>query len=195
MLRNARNRILLQQQNNKKIRNRKTLQLKADYVHKIKLKRKSYLYNLLQTDTINVNSRHNYHIQENKNYTTEALCDKIIEAINSISFEMPDWLGGERVGFNLKTINEITLPRLPMLASGTVVPANFGEFGAILGDNKREPEIVSPLSTIKQAVAEVVGSGGETVIYLILDGKEIYKTVVKENKANTIKTGVNALAE
>ncbi len=121
--------------------------------------------------------------------------NKIIEAINSISFEMPDWLGGERVGFNLKTINEITLPRLPMLASGTVVPANFGEFRAILGDNKREPEVVSPLSTIKQAVAEVVGSGGETVIYLILDGKEIYKTVVKENKANTIKTGVNALAE
>ena len=52
-----------------------------DYVHPVKLKRKGYLYNLLNTNTINVNSRHNYHIQENKNYTIEAKSDKVIEAI------------------------------------------------------------------------------------------------------------------
>lgn len=45
---------------------------------------------------------------------------------------------------------------LPALASGTVVPANFGRFAAILGDNKKEPEVVSPLSTMKQAVLEAL---------------------------------------
>jgi putative glutamine amidotransferase len=54
---------------------------KLDYVHPIKLKRKGYLHNLLNTNTLNVNSRHNYHIQENKNYVIEAKCDKVIEAI------------------------------------------------------------------------------------------------------------------
>ena len=54
---------------------------KLDYVHTIKLKRKGYLHNLLHTDTINVNSRHNYHIEDNKNYTIEAKCDKVIESI------------------------------------------------------------------------------------------------------------------
>lgn len=45
---------------------------------------------------------------------------------------------------------------IPQLATGTVVPANFGRFAAILGDNKREPEVVSPLSTMKQAVLEAL---------------------------------------
>lgn len=45
---------------------------------------------------------------------------------------------------------------LPALAKGTVIPANYGNFAAILGDNKREPEVVSPLSTMKQAVLEAL---------------------------------------
>ena len=45
---------------------------------------------------------------------------------------------------------------LPALATGTVVPANYGRFAAILGDNKKEPEVVSPLSTMKQAVLEAL---------------------------------------
>lgn len=45
---------------------------------------------------------------------------------------------------------------LPALATGTVVPANYGRFAAILGDNRKEPEVVSPLSTMKQAVLEAL---------------------------------------
>jgi hypothetical protein len=41
-----------------------------------------------------------------------------------------------------------------MLAEGTVVPKQAGMFAAILGDNTREHEVVSPLSTIKQALRE-----------------------------------------
>lgn len=54
---------------------------KDDYVHKIKLTNKGYLHNLLKCDSLFVNSRHNYHIQKNKNYIIEAKCDKVIEAI------------------------------------------------------------------------------------------------------------------
>lgn len=32
---------------------------------------------------------------------------------------------------------------IPKLATGTVVPASHGEFLAMLGDNKRETEVVS----------------------------------------------------
>ena len=49
---------------------------------------------------------------------------------------------------------------MPQLATGTVVPANFGRFAAILGDNKREPEIVSPLSTMEQAVLAALAKHG-----------------------------------
>ncbi|MBQ7129119.1 MAG: hypothetical protein IJO19_03930, partial [Clostridia bacterium] len=59
-------------------------------------------------------------------------------------------------------------PTIPKLATGTVVPANYGEFLATLGDNKREPEIVSPLSTMKQAFKEAMQesnfSGNQPII-------------------------------
>lgn len=58
--------------------------------------------------------------------------------------------------------------RMPRLATGTVVPPRAGEFAAILGDNKREPEVVSPLSTIEQGVENALsrhnfGSGDITI--------------------------------
>ena len=73
---------------------------------------------------------------------------------------------------------------LPHLAQGTVVPPNK-EFMAVLGDNTREHEIVSPVSTIKQAVAEVLvqsnigGSGfnGRIEVPVIINGREIARAV------------------
>ncbi len=94
-------------------------------------------------------------------------------------------------------ISLINVPQIPKLATGTVVPANYGEFLAILGDNKKETEVVSPLSTIKKALAEVMaaqGNGGDINITVELDGDVVYKSVVKKNKQNTKRTGVNALA-
>lgn len=79
----------------------------------------------------------------------------IIRAINSINFTVPNWIpgvGGKSVGFNLGQIPNVSIPRL---ATGTVVPPNR-EFMAVLGDNKQEPEVVSPLSTMKQAMKEVL---------------------------------------
>ena len=76
----------------------------------------------------------------------------IISALNSLNFDIPDWVpvvGGKSFGFNIPKVSEVKLPRL---ATGTVVPKSSGEFAAILGDNNREAEVVSPLSTIEQAV-------------------------------------------
>ena len=52
-----------------------------------------------------------------------------------------------------------TAENLPYLAQGTVARPN-SPFMAVVGDNPNEPEIVSPLSTIEQAVRNAMGSGG-----------------------------------
>lgn len=67
-----------------------------------------------------------------------------------------------------KALSNINIPHF---ATGTVVPANYGSFAAILGDNKRETEVVSPLSTMKQALAEVIAERGSQpmVLNLTLD--------------------------
>lgn len=81
----------------------------------------------------------------------------LIRAINKISFDVPDWvpgIGGKKLGFNLKEISTVTLPRL---ATGGYVAANTPQL-AIIGDNKHEGEIVAPESKIAEAVATGVAA-------------------------------------
>ena len=127
----------------------------------------------------------------------------IVSGLNKISFDIPDWvplIGGKKFGFNLPKMKEASFSRIPKLAQGAVIPPNR-EFLAVLGDQKSGTNIEAPLSTIKQAVAEVLaganmgGNGAETIELVVnLDGAAIYKSVVNRNKQNTIRTGKNALA-
>lgn len=123
--------------------------------------------------------------------TIESIVNGFISKINGIRLVI-----NKIPGVSLSRIDTISLPRL---ATGTVVPANYGEFQAILGDNKREPEIVSPLSTIEKAVENALnrsgGSGKPVTINLNvnLDGKQIYNTVVDYNDRVIDRTGTNPL--
>lgn len=121
--------------------------------------------------------------------TIESIVNGFINKINSVIGAI-----NKIPGVKLKKISTVSLPRL---ATGTVVPANYGEFAAILGDNKRETEVVSPLSTIRQAVTEAMkatDSDKNITLVVNLDGQQIYKSVVKYNNRNTYVTGKNALA-
>ena len=76
----------------------------------------------------------------------------VINALNGLSFDLPDIFGGGHVGFN---ISPLTAPQIPYLAQGAVIPANR-EFLAVLGDQSHGTNVEAPLDTIKQAVAEVM---------------------------------------
>ncbi len=91
----------------------------------------------------------------------ESAANFIVAGLNKLSFDVPDWVpkvGGSHFGFSIPEL------RLPRLASGTVVPPRAGEFAAILGDNNREAEVVSPIGAMKQAFKEAImemgGLGG-----------------------------------
>lgn len=118
-----------------------------------------------------------------------------IDMINSMSFDF----FGMHFGPNLSHVSAPHVDHISGLASGTVVPANYGEFLAVLGDNKRETEVVSPLSTMKQAFKEALsemsfgGSDMTANINLTLDGETVYRTVVRQNKKHVDATGENEL--
>lgn len=141
------------------------------------------------------------------------LKDKVVEKLQGIADKIKEVLFGyddlEKAG-KTKSIkgsfasNVISvIPRssevyLPRLASGTVVPPRAGEFAAILGDNKRETEVVSPISTMKQALKEALSDfggigGGDIHLTVNLEGKAIYDTVVKRNRMEKNRTGSNPL--
>ena len=57
---------------------------------------------------------------------------------------------------------------IPGLANGGVVPPN-NPFLAVLGDNRQEPEIVAPYSTIKQATSEAIAErGGSAPVEIVV---------------------------
>ena len=87
----------------------------------------------------------------------EEMLNWIIDGLNNIEFDVPEWvplIGGNSFGFDIPEVvfKKIQIPRL---ARGTVVPPNK-EFAAVLGDNTQEPEVVSPISTMKQAFNEAL---------------------------------------
>lgn len=122
--------------------------------------------------------------------------NSIISGLNTLNFSIPDWvplpIAGKRFGINIGKVPEVRLPRL---ATGSVVPANK-EFAAILGDNKTETEVVSPLSTMKQALLEALqeaGVGGATEVVLKLDGKVLARNQVKHINDMTRASGAPVL--
>lgn len=127
----------------------------------------------------------------------------VINALNGLSFDLPDIFGGGHVGFNISTL---TAPQIPYLAQGAVIPANR-EFLAVLGDQSHGTNVEAPLDTIKQAVAEVMEdlqagqmSGFEAVVSVLreilsavygieLTDEDVGRAVQRWQRKQAIATG------
>lgn len=113
------------------------------------------------------------------------------KATVSAEYDLPD-----AQSYNLQKSRAIVSPQVmnnvPHLARGTVVPPNR-EFLAVLGDNTRETEVVSPVSTMKQAFIEAMremGMGDGTFNFTVnLDGKTVAKNTVKHINNMTRQAG------
>ncbi len=84
---------------------------------------------------------------------------------------------------------------VPQLATGTVVPPKAGNFLAMLGDNNKDYEVVSPLETMKQAFKEAIGEmggmgGGTVQADMVLDGTKFGQLVYKYNNKESDRVGV-----
>ena len=110
----------------------------------------------------------------------------IIDAINSLSIDIPDWVpfgwGGKKWSPNIPNWNaQVSLPRL---ANGAVIQGGK-PFAAILGDQSRgQTNIETPLATMieafKQAQAE--NGGGNYTFVAQLDGREIFRETVRQDR-------------
>lgn len=84
---------------------------------------------------------------------------------------------------------------VPGLAEGGVIPPNQ-PFLAMLGDNKQEPEIVAPYSTIKQAASEAMAerpAGGTGVAEIYLDGVRLGRAVYPYVQGESVRQGAKLI--
>ena len=133
----------------------------------------------------------------------------VIRLLNSIRFEVPDWvpeIGGMTFGFDIPTVSA---PQIPMLARGGVIRqpvlAMMGEYAGAATN----PEIAAPESRLRELMAEqngpvlaailqlaqAVSSGGarELVanqpIEIKLDGQVLYRAMAKIEANRGVKIG------
>lgn len=105
----------------------------------------------------------------------------LIRGFNSIKWNVPDWvpgIGGKSVGFNIRQIPNASIPRL---AEGGWVRANNPQL-AIVGDNRREGEIIAPESKITEAVEKAKNIAREVKLMIEVvvnypDGRRIIKQI------------------
>lgn len=126
---------------------------------------------------------------------SEGLRQRVTDGINvaiDLFNRFIDWVN-ERLNISWKGLNLfgaevisagsyqlVTLPRIPRLAQGAVIPPNR-EFMAVLGDQKSGVNIETPLETMIQAFRQAMadGAGGDLYITLTMDGEKVMQKVVK----------------
>jgi len=91
----------------------------------------------------------------------------IVNALNSLRFEVPDWvpeIGGSTLGFSISNIPEITLGRVALAKGGLVT----GPTNALVGE--AGPEVVMPLDRFEKMMG-IDGGGGQSVNYYAAPNK------------------------
>jgi len=121
----------------------------------------------------------------------ETAVNWIISKLNTISWKVPSWVpfvGGKQWGFNISNIS------LPRLEQGAVVNPGH-EFQAILGDNRHEQEIVSPISLMKEALMEALSESKTGTqndnIYLQIDGRTFAKLTSPYIQKESARVGIS----
>lgn len=94
----------------------------------------------------------------------------------------------------------VDMSSIPGYATGQVIPTTMKRHLAVLGDNNRETEVVSPLSTIRQALREeamslgLTGGNGKGNTYNIkaeANRRVIFELMIEEGKMQQMSTGNN----
>ncbi len=111
----------------------------------------------------------------------------IVWGFNHLRVDVPAWvpgMGGKTLGFDLPTVS---LPQIPYLAQGAVIPANR-EFLAVLGDQPHGTNVEAPLAVIEQAVANVMDRNAD-----LLTAMAEYIVNAIEHKDTAVYIGDDAI--
>jgi hypothetical protein len=135
--------------------------------------------------------------------------NKMISGINSIYFEVPEWvpgIGGQSVGFDIESVSEVKLGRVSEYAGG-----GYPTQGQMFIANEAGPELVGTIGNrsavvnndqivsavskgVYQAVVQAMGqSGGNQVVEAKVNDKVLFEVVVNRNRQETMRTGYSPL--
>lgn len=120
--------------------------------------------------------------------TFEMVVNGIINGLNAISFDLPEWMGGGSFGLNLATLD---LSRFKVntsaVASGAVAPRSASYSSKQKAGNAGSIDYSSMRSAFSQAMADNGGNNGDIVVEI--DGYEVFRAVRNQEKRNAAMGG------
>lgn len=125
------------------------------------------------------------------NWVVRDACNTLNALFSALSFnvKLP---GGNRFSIDIPKIQNV--PQIPLLAKGAVLPANK-PFLAMVGDQRNGTNIEAPLSTIEEAVANVLARQGSSMTeqQIVVLLQEILQAVLGiELDGETLSNAVHA---
>jgi len=105
--------------------------------------------------------------------------NKIIAGVNTLGGVIPGW----------KDIPEITVPQIPKLATGAVIPAN-APFAAILGDQRSGTNIETPETLLRQIMREEMAGMGNAGQDITINFAGSFGALIREMKPYIDKENV-----
>lgn len=127
----------------------------------------------------------------------------LMRQINKLKIEIPEWLGGGTLGFNLQMATHVTIPKL---AEGGIVstgqmfiareagPEMVGSIGNRTAVANNDQIVESVSKGVYQAVVQAMGqSGGNQVVEAKVNDKVLFEVVVSRNRQETMRTGYSPL--
>ena len=139
----------------------------------------------------------------------ESFINKIIDGwnglkkrINNLSIDIPDWLGGGKLGFNLDMSSKISLPRFadggyPTTGQAFIAREAGPELVGTIGNRSavvNNDQIVSAVSKgVYQAVVQAMGQSGNQTVEAKVNDKVLFEVVVNRNRQETMRTGYSPL--
>lgn len=94
--------------------------------------------------------------------------NKLISALNSLSFDMPDWLGGGTFGLSIPTIATVTLPRLAQggmvdtgqlfiaREAGAEIVGNIGRRTGVMNNDQIVESVAGGVATANMSVVDAI---------------------------------------
>jgi len=118
----------------------------------------------------------------------------IINALNKIEFDVPDWvpgIGGQGFGVNISNVKKVNIPKL---AEGATIQPN-NPFMAMLGDQPSGINIETPLDTMLDAFRQALSEqGSNQEIVMQIDADTFARIMVPHNAKAKNQVGVSLIS-
>ena len=126
----------------------------------------------------------------------------LLKQINKLKLEIPEWLGGGTLGFNLKMASYVTIPKFEsggfpnqgqMFVAREAGPELVGSIGNRTAVANND-QIVSAVSKgVYQAVVQAMAQSGDQTVEAKVNDKVLFEVVVNRARQETMRKGYNPL--